>query len=334
MKILVTGATGFIGSHLVKKLCEEGHEVRILVRVTGNIDFFKNMKVEIVRGDLGEKGSLINLLENIDAVIHAAACTGGTWNDHYHSTILGTENILEMATKCKIKKFIHISSIAVYDINMVKKNGLITEDTPIERYPEKVGPYAKAKIQSEHIVNEYKNKQKFSTVIIRPGLVYGPRGSHPFFPHLGALLFNKFLIRIGSGKDLLPLTYVGNVVDGILKTLEDKRADGFKYNIVDQIKINKKQYIENYIKTFRLRPIVIPLPYRILMCIAFSFEMLGKIPLFKKFAGVTRYSLAAKFKPVIVDGSKIIRQLDWTPKYKIDESIDNYFNYSKGKYIF
>ena len=114
MKILITGASGFLGRHLVKRLADEGHSIKALVRQTSRIDHLKKLNVDIVFGDLKDAASFESAVKESEIIYHLGATTHGTPLDFEESTIKGTQQLLQAALNAKVKKFIHISSIVVY----------------------------------------------------------------------------------------------------------------------------------------------------------------------------------------------------------------------------
>ena len=113
MKALVTGATGFIGSHIVERLLEQGHEVRALARKTSDLSHLNTTGAEIVFGDVEDYDSLVSAIDGTEVVFHAAARVmpgWGKWEDFQHETINGTENILRASAEAGVSRFVYVSS--------------------------------------------------------------------------------------------------------------------------------------------------------------------------------------------------------------------------------
>ncbi len=326
MKVLVTGASGFLGSRLVEVLVEKKYDVKAMVRQQSNREHLDKLPVEIFTGDLKDKSTLQGIMDGVDVVIHAGATTFGTFEEQKQGTIEGTRYMLDLAEEAGVKKFIHISSLTVYDINNVPNNALINEAYPIEPYPEKVGPYAYTKTESEKLVQERMKKETLPITIVRPGLVYGSR-RNMFFPHLGfSAGGGKLIVTIGWESKVLPLTYLYNTCEVIARLIEHDRAVGQIYNIVDPKTITYKQYLNYYLRAMRMKSIVVPFPYTLLKLVAFGFEMLNKIPPLKGKFGMSRYRLNPKFKKVRFDGSLVLKELNWYPELSLDESLHRAFH--------
>jgi len=113
---LVTGGSGFLGSHLVEALVARGEKVRVLVRPTSKIDHLENLKVELVYGNMNNIQSLREAVQNVERVYHCAAIATdwGTWESFRNTNVTGVHNLLEAALKAGVGKFIHVSSTDVY----------------------------------------------------------------------------------------------------------------------------------------------------------------------------------------------------------------------------
>src|ERR1700694_5064905 len=143
MKVLVTGAAGFLGGHLVDMLVERGDEVRAMVRPVEDSSYLRTVpNVEIVNGDLTDTASLKRAVQGVERVYNIAAKTG-PWGpeDVYRAiNVQGLADLIHASLDAGVKRFVHTSSITVYGHNL---SGLITEDQP---YTAEATPYRRAKI--------------------------------------------------------------------------------------------------------------------------------------------------------------------------------------------
>jgi nucleoside-diphosphate-sugar epimerase len=157
-------------------------------------------------------------------------------------------------------------------------------------------------------------------------LIYGARRDL-FFPHFGfRALGGKIMVKIGWEKKILPLTYVENTCEIIVKLLTHDDVIGKVYNIVDPQTITYNQYLDYYKKAMGVKPLVIPMPFSALLCAAFVFEQLNKLPRFRGKFGLTRYRLYPKFKKVRFDGSLVLKTLDWYPNISLEEGLKRAFS--------
>jgi 2-alkyl-3-oxoalkanoate reductase len=331
-KVLVTGGTGFLGSHLVNRLVREGHRVRVLARRMNRLEHLPR-NVEIAYGDLRDRVSLSRAMEGIEFVYHAGAAMGGGFEEFEESTIRGTKWMLELSLAAGVKRFIHISSLTVYEMSGWKRNSVIDESCPYPKDPRKVGPYAFSKVEAERLVSDYQSRG-LPTVIVRPGIIYGPRGK-VMFPHIGYNLPGNFFMLVGRGSNLLPLTYIDNTVDAILIAAENDRAVGQAFTIVDdEIEITQKQYLKRYLEATGDRWRVLPVPIGFILLPVSVLELAGKIGLVKGKHLPSRYSMAVKYCSLRYSSSKARKELNWQPKVGLEEGLRRTFGwYVRGEEV-
>jgi len=236
--ILITGASGFIGSHLLEELLKGKEKIRVLVR--GELDNLEELgnklsKIEIVKGDLLDKDSLLKATKNINKVYHLAAISRPMnipKKVYYDINVSGLKNLLEACKKNKIRKFVHVSSMSVFGFSRDGKP--LNENSP--KLP--VSEYGKSKKLGEELVLDFCEKNKIWCVIIRPPMVFGPRDFQ--FLRLFKLIDTGFFPLLKGGKAKFEFCYVKNLVNGIL--LVDKKGRNLDdYNINDGETYNIKE---------------------------------------------------------------------------------------------
>lgn len=237
MKILVTGASGFVGSQLIEDLVSKGHTVRALLRTTSRVDGLKKSGTELCYGDIADAASLSKAVEGMEAVVHTAGLVGeaGKREDFIRVNIEGTRNLLEACRGAPIKRFVYISSLSV--ITGYQDHDGTTENAPYQPTGEN---YADTKIEAEKLVLQYYREHHLPAVVLRPGFIYGP-GDRLFLPTVIDNLRKGKVILIDGGKKFLNLTYVGNLVEAIELALE-KDVIGQIFNITDGEKISKAEF--------------------------------------------------------------------------------------------
>ena len=226
-RVLVTGATGFLGKYLVEELINNGYEVVAQGRKENILNNLKEQyKVNILKCSLNE---IKNIDMNIDCVIHAAALSTvwGKWQDFYDSNVLGTENVIKFCLKNNVRRLIYVSSPSVYSAKFDRFN-IKEEDFDKNN---KLNFYIKSKILAEDLINKIDN-QKLETVIIRPRGLFGI-GDTSLVPRLinanskiGIPLFN-------DGKNVVDITCVENVAYSLRLAMEKEEANGNIYNITN-----------------------------------------------------------------------------------------------------
>ncbi|MFA9477350.1 NAD-dependent epimerase/dehydratase family protein [Phycisphaerales bacterium AB-hyl4] len=242
MRVLVTGATGFIGRHVTARLVDADHQAYALVRdpVRAKRHLPANVRWHVV--DLTEPDLLEDILDNIDAVIHLAAATVGDWPTQLQATVEGTAALLDACRTANVYRFIHVSSVAVYDTRSLADGHTLAPNARLAEPSPDLGPYARAKLEAEHRARTAADAGHIDLTILRPGLVYGPR--RVLFEHLGKPLprLNRRL-AYGSPDQRLPFVHVDSVADALLRTLTSPSTIGQTYNIVDEHDCSRQAYL-------------------------------------------------------------------------------------------
>jgi nucleoside-diphosphate-sugar epimerase len=217
LKVLVTGASGFTGSHLARMLVESGHDVRALIRRTSALDLLKGVEVEPFEGDLSDESRLRQAVRGVDRVFHIAAVyrEARLSDHHYHDVnVLGTRRLAEAALAEAIP-FLYCSTCGVHG----EVQGEADENAPYN--PGDV--YQRTKVEAENIVLALRERG-LRAVILRPVGIYGP-GDRRFLKLFKGVARRRFPM-IGSGRVSYHLTHVEDVARGFLKAAETPAAYG------------------------------------------------------------------------------------------------------------
>lgn len=254
MKVLVTGATGFIGSHLSEELVRRGHKVTCLVRENSDLKWIENTELKIIKGDCKKIESLYKAVDGIDYIFHLAGLTKACSEaDFFGANADGTKNIITatLENNPNLKRFVYISSLAA--VGPSQKGSPLKEDTD----PHPVSSYGRSKLEGEKVVLKY--KEKLPVTVIRPSAVYGPRDKDlfVFFKLLKKGIFPYW------GKCYYSLVYVDDLIQGIILAAENKKAEGQVYFMSDSKFYTNEEIMKAIssalgIKAFRLR---IPKPF-------------------------------------------------------------------------
>jgi predicted dehydrogenase/nucleoside-diphosphate-sugar epimerase len=226
--ILITGASGALGSALADRLVARGQEIRLFVRRPPKTI---PKGVEIALGDLGDPEAVDRAVHGVQQVIHVGAAMKGGWSEHLCGTVTGTRNVLDACRSHNVKKLVHISSLSVVDWAGGGENDPISESSVYEPRCEDRGAYTRAKLEAEKLVIEYTKSHGIASVILRPGQIFGRR--LPLLTPAIARRMGKRWIVLGSGRVKLPLVYIDDVVDAILAASESALADGEIIQLVD-----------------------------------------------------------------------------------------------------
>jgi nucleoside-diphosphate-sugar epimerase len=224
--VLVTGASGFIGWHVVRELLRVGRSVRALVRPASDARPLRELGVEIFVGDVTQPDSLLEPVRGIDAVIHLAGVVQAASEEaHRRVHVDGTMNLLDAlsANARDLRRLIYVSSLAATGASHGRES-LDESSTP---HP--VGPYGRTKLEAEAAVLEHKDR--WPVTIFRPPLVYGPRdrGLLPYFQAVRAGL----VVLPGGGEQLLSLIHGVDLASAIVCAVERDHASGQIFHVTD-----------------------------------------------------------------------------------------------------
>jgi predicted dehydrogenase/nucleoside-diphosphate-sugar epimerase len=235
--IFVTGASGFIGSHLVPALVAEGYDVVALVRPTSDTSLLCGTPARLVTGDVTDLASLMQGLEGCQAVVHLAAATQiPDPRRSYSVTVGGTDNLI---TACKAQGVSRVIAIST-----------ITTGRKV------VGAYGEAKRKADALLMD----SGLAVTILRPSLVYGPGAGGLFRKMLQYIEKLPVVPIIGSGRYLLQPVHVGDVVEAIIRCLQSPETIGNNYDLVGPDDIDFNQFVEAILEELGVRKPMIHLP--------------------------------------------------------------------------
>jgi predicted dehydrogenase/nucleoside-diphosphate-sugar epimerase len=309
-KILVTGANGLIGRHLVGRLLREGNCVRLFVRRQPAVEWMNDANVEVVLGDLGDPAAVERAVAGTEIVYHVGAAMKGGPYEHERGTVCGTQNIVDSVLRHNVPRLVYISSLSCLHAAVVRRGDVITEDWPIEPFPTKRGAYTQAKTAAEKIVLDAVRDRHLRAVLLRPGRVFGP-GMTLLTPEVARRIRNT-LIVLGDGTRELPLVYVEDVIDAIALAAETSKSDGRVFHIVDRTRITQNQVVRDYISKNAKTAKVVHLPVATVYSLAMGIELLAKV--LKRPAPLSRYRVKSALARMQFDCSRAENELGWRPR--------------------
>lgn len=318
MKVFVTGATGFVGGFLVKRLLKSGNIVTCLVRDLEKAEPLKKIGAKLIKGDLNDKVIVQDAIKNQDIVYHLAAIGNSSFvsKDAYRRYIEinadGTKNLLEACRNKKIKKIVHFSSIAVMGLT---KDEISDENS--ECYP--VSPYQKSKYETEKIVLDYYNEYNLPVVMIRPTMIYGP-GNVNFSEILRMARFIKKGIfpLIGSGNNAIPLVHVEDVVSRAVLASKHGKS-GEVYIITNEKTYSFKEIIRAISNEVGKKVFIIKIPKLIAQIIIAPMELMSKIFKFKPIFTLKRIESMTANRVFSVEKAK--KDLKYKQEISMEEGI-------------
>lgn len=318
---LVTGATGFLGSHIVEQLVQSGQRVRALVRPTSDTAFLDTLPVEKVGGDLSDQASLERACEGIEVVYHAAAEVSdwGPWAQFHRNTIEGTRNVARAALQASVRRFVHVSTIGAYG-NITGDDAILDETAPLGRRLYRWSYYGRAKAQAEHVLWRLYEEQGLPLTVIRPSWIYGPR-DHVIAPRLHRLLTRGRIAVLGDGNNAFYAVFAADLARACLMAADNERAIGQAYNCADGRPITQKDFLGLWAEEFHCSPPQRKVPYRLAMTAGFVCECIGRLFRFRHAPSITRHSVWILGRCVFFPTDKIRRELGWSPKTSYAEGV-------------
>jgi dihydroflavonol-4-reductase len=197
MKVLVTGATGFLGGWLVKRLLAEGHDMRIIKRASSSLEELEGLKLDIVSGDVTDANSLLNACRGVDTVFHLAGLIGYSrlQREAMHAVnVVGTKNVIDACRACQVRKLVYLSSVVAIGASFDKVP--LNETSPYNIAHLRLG-YFDTKYEAEALIRSAVLEGHVDAVMINPSTIYGPadakkgsrsvqlkvaRGKFPLYP--------------------------------------------------------------------------------------------------------------------------------------------------------
>jgi nucleoside-diphosphate-sugar epimerase len=328
-RILVTGSNGFIGSNVVEKLLEFGFtNLRCFVRPSSRLDrlekalsqFDSGKNVELVTGDLLSRDDCRKAAERVSIIYHLAAGMEKSFAGAFMNSALTSRNLMDAFLRYgQPKRFVNVSSFAVYSTLSLKRGDLLDESCPLEDSPqERFDAYGFGKLKQEELLKEYGRKYELPYVIVRPGYVFGP-GKQELSGRVGIGTFGLFIQVDGS--NFLPLTFVDNCAEAIVMAGIKPNIDGEIFNIVDDELLTGRQFLKAYKKKVRsFRSIRIP-----------YFAGYGLSSLWEKYSkwskgqlppAFNRRRCAAEWKGNRYSNQKLKHRLGWKPTVPMEQAME------------
>lgn len=330
-RTLVTGGGGFIGTHVVRRLVENGHRVRVLGR--RRYPHLEQLGVEVVRGDVADADFVARACEEIDVVHHIAACVGVSRpaERQIRTNVLGTRNVVESCVGHGVRRLVFTSSASVVFANRDQEG--VDESAP---YPGRVtSVYARSKAEGERLVLEADGRNGLRTVSLRPHLVWGP--GDWFLPELLDLARRGRLVQIGDGDNLVDVTYVENLADAHLLAAKQLRgeapAGGRAFFISQGEPVELWDFLGSLLDRLGIPRPTRSISYRTAYLLGFLAEAFSKIRRSRTGPRLTRFVAAQMARSHYYDISAAREVLGYRPGVSTAEGLDRlvaFLNVSGG----
>jgi dihydroflavonol-4-reductase len=308
MKVLITGATGFLGSHLTRRLVHDGHEVTILRRPTSSMTDIEPLPVSSVLGDVTDPSSIDAAVHDHEVVIHAAASISSWERARDLQTtvnVAGTQNVVLACRRHRVKRLLHVSSVAA--IGLLDRPGPPADETFPWNLEQSGLGYHRSKRQAEALVLEGV-QAGLDAVIVNPGAICGPfRGGFRGSELIDGVVRRPLVPYFVGGRDVV---HVGDVVDGILAAIERGRT-GDRY-ILGGENLSYRRIAELVAHCLGLKRVLVPVPHVLTGLAANILEPLGRLTGHRPRVTHAMHYCTSRF--AFYDSSKARQQLGFAPR--------------------
>jgi nucleoside-diphosphate-sugar epimerase len=326
MKTLITGATGFLGGALTRRLHGMGWQVTALGRSASALKELEAQGVKTIQADLTDAQAILRACKDRELVFHAGALSSpwGKAGDFYNANVLGTENIIRACKENNVKRLVHVSTPSIYFRYEPRLN--VREDAEL---PRPVNEYSRTKQMAEGKIDEA-FAEGLPVITLRPRGIFGPRDTS-ILPRLIQRLESGRMRMIGDGNNITDLTYVENVVDALLLCAEAPgHTLGKKYNITNGGPIQLWPMIERVCKELNLKFPARKIPYKVAHNFAAVLEAVYRALPGGSEPPLTRYSVFVISQNATLDISAAHRELNYYPRISIEEGFQEFIRWWKA----
>jgi nucleoside-diphosphate-sugar epimerase len=312
MKVLVTGGSGFLGSHVAEQFAAEGHDVVALVRKTSNTKFLRTLpRVELAEGSVEDRGAIDRAMKGVDAIVHSAGLVKARTPDEFVTcNVQGTVNLLDSALENApgLKRFVLISSLEACGPSLDGRPVPLEQERPVTAY-------GRSKLAAEK--EALARRDKLPVVILRPAAIYGPRDVE-ILEAFRAANRRQYPV-IGNGRMLACYTYGPDCARACLQaTFEDVKS-GRIYFVDDGEPLSMARAMGQLLpEALGRAPLYrIGVPFPVLRLASLGVEAYGKVR--KKAVMLTREKVAALRNHWVCDSAQTRRDLQWKPEVDFPE---------------
>jgi nucleoside-diphosphate-sugar epimerase len=286
-------------------------------------------RVQIQEGNLLRRDDCREAVNGVSLIFHLAAGIDKSFAGCFMNSVLTTRNLLDAAVEARtLKRFVNVSSFAVYSPWNLRRGAVVDETTPLETCPqERFDPYGYAKLKQDQLVAEYHRRFGIPYVIVRPGVVFGP-GKTSLPGRIGIDTFGLFLHMGGSNR--IPLTFVDNCADAVVRAGLVAGVDTEIFNVVDDDVPTSRRFLHLY-KRHAGWFSSMPVPYALSYLASSIWERYSSWSDAQLPPRFNRRRAVAEWRPHRYSNEKLKRMLGWTPRVGIEQALRVFLDSLKAK---
>ncbi len=335
---LVTGASGFIGGHLAKRLAAKGRPVRCLVRASSDTSDLAGLDVELAIGDLTSPSSLASAVEGCSYVFHCGALVSdwATTQEIKRANVAGTRNLLDAAVAASVERFIHFSTTDVYSH---PQPGSDSQMAPIDEKhtAQRFGNwYAQTKREAETAVLAAHAEHALDAVVLRPATVYGP-GSRDVVGEIARAIRSRNMLLIDGGRAIAGLCYVDNLIDVAVLARDHEAAPGEAFNVSDGLDTTWRQFTDDLADGLDCAKPRWSMPYWMASGIGFSLEhgyrVLRRTTGLRTPALLSRQAVQVLGRNQQFSSSRVRELLGWAPQVGYEAGLEATLAWLRSDYL-
>jgi 2-alkyl-3-oxoalkanoate reductase len=327
VRLLVTGAGGFVGRNVVELAVARGHEVRALVRPgsAARLESEFPVGVEMHAHDLRDARGLVPLVAGVDTVVHLAAAKRGDLHDQLQHTVVATENLVRAIGETDVRASVLLGSFTVYDFARLRRGAQVDECTPLVGRPTERDAYTLTKTLQEEIFRAHSRRAQSDVTVLRAGAVWGP--DEWWSARLG-LRSGRWWVAIG-GSARVPLTFVTNCALAVVLAAE-QRSPGYRaLNVVDDELPTQREHVRALRARLPAEPRLLRVPY----AAALGFSKLVDATNQRFFDGRARVpnffsppALIGRSRPFEYSNRRLRDALGWEPVVSYADALGRTFD--------
>jgi nucleoside-diphosphate-sugar epimerase len=318
--IVVTGATGLLGSHLAQRLIADRYRVRALVRPGSRTPFLEELGVEIVRGDLTDPAACKIAVAGASRVFHCAAKVGdwGRWHEFQTGCVDATTILARAAASEGVERFVHISSTSAYG-HPAEGSVAIDESAPLGQNIWWLDYYTRSKVECERALWRLA-EEGLPLTVIRPSWLFGER-DRTTAPRLVREFRAGRMLIVGKGDNPLSAVYAGVVSDAAMLAAFDPGSCGEAYNITSHGPISQRAFLDLFADALEVPRVARHVPYTLAFAGGAVLEIRDRLLMRSQPPRVTRYGAWLLGRNLTYSTEKARTRLGWSPSVDYRESI-------------